>query len=31
MGDKENIKGLFAKSKVLEKEIEENLKGLRYE
>jgi hypothetical protein len=31
MGDKENMKGVFAKSKVLEKEIEDNLKGLRYD
>ena len=26
-----NLKGLFAESKVLENEIENNLKGLRYE
>jgi type I restriction enzyme M protein len=30
-GFEENLKGLFAESKVLEKEIENNLKGLRYE
>lgn len=30
-GFEENLKGLFAESKVLEKEIESNLKGLRYE
>ncbi len=31
MGDKENMKGVFAKSKVLEKEIEDNLKSLRHD
>jgi type I restriction enzyme M protein len=30
-GFEDNLKGLFAESKVLEKEIENNLKGLRYE
>jgi type I restriction enzyme M protein len=30
-GFEENLKGLFAESKVLEKEIENNLKGLSYE
>jgi type I restriction enzyme M protein len=30
-GFENNLKGLFAESKVLEKEIEDNLKGLRYE
>jgi len=30
-GFEENLKGLFAESKVLEKEIENNLKGLKYE
>jgi type I restriction enzyme M protein len=30
-GFEENLKSLFAESKVLEKEIENNLKGLRYE
>lgn len=31
MKDIEYLKGLFAESKVLEKEIEDNLKGLRYD
>lgn len=30
-GFEENLKGLFAESKVLEQEIENNLKGLRYD
>lgn len=30
-GFEENLKSLFAESKALEKEIEGNLKGLRYE
>jgi type I restriction enzyme M protein len=30
-GFEDNLKGLFAESKVLEKEIENNLKGLKYE
>jgi type I restriction enzyme M protein len=30
-GFEENLKGLFAESKVLEKEIENNLKGLKYD
>lgn len=30
-GLEDNLKGLFAESKVLEKEIENNLKGLKYE
>ena len=31
MKDIEYLKALFAESKVLEQEIENNLKGLRYE
>jgi type I restriction enzyme M protein len=30
-GFEDNLKNLFAESKELEKEIENNLKGLRYE
>jgi hypothetical protein len=30
-GSDKDLQGLFAESKVLEKEIEDNLKGMKYE